>query len=157
MLLKEFLLAKEAWGIPIQALLRRLYDLGIVQQGFYQNTFRIWSSRSFRKDEPERLDPENSYRLRQLVYRALAEGLVTPSRVAGLLGVGLRKIEDVMGDGQPVDGADAYEDSRLWYQYLDRPAGKSLSVAPLVRHHGFRMTRASETAWVAFAGSGAHN
>jgi len=112
-LLKEFLLAKEEWGISIQALLRRLYDLGIVQQGFYQSTFRFWSSRGYRKGEPEPLNSENSYRLRQLVYRALAEGLVTPSRAAELLGVGLGEIEDVMANGQAGDGADAFEDSRL--------------------------------------------
>lgn len=112
-LLKEFLLAKEEWGISIQALLRRLYDLGIVQQGFYQSTFRFWSSRGYRKGEPEPLDSENSYRLRQLVYRALAEGLVTPSRAAELLGVGLGEIEDVMANGQAGDGADAHENSRL--------------------------------------------
>lgn len=112
-LFKEFLLAKEEWGISIQALLRRLYDLGIVQQGFYQSTFRFWSSKGYRKDEPEPLDPENSYRLRQIVYRALAEGLVTPSRAAELLGVGLGEIEDVMASGQAGDGADAHENSRL--------------------------------------------
>jgi len=112
-LLKEFLLAKEEWGISIQALLRRLYDLNIVQQGFYQSTFRFWSSRGYRKGEPEPLDSENSYRLRQLVYRALAEGLVTPSRAAELLSAGLGEIEDVLAYGQAGDGTDALEDSRL--------------------------------------------
>jgi len=112
-LFDEFMLAKEEWGISIQALLRRLYDLDIVQQGFYQSTFRFWSSRGFRKDEPKPLPPEKSYRLRQLVYRALAEGLVTPSRAAELLGIGLGEIENVMANGQAGDGADALEDSRL--------------------------------------------
>ena len=112
-LFKEFLLAKEEWGISIQALLRRIYDLDIVQQGFYQSTFRFWSSRGYRKDEPEPLDSENSYRLRQIVYRALAEGLVTPSRAAELLGVSLGEIEDVIANGQAGNGADAHENSRL--------------------------------------------
>ncbi|MFB2707305.1 helix-turn-helix domain-containing protein [Marinobacter shengliensis] len=109
----EFLLAKEEWGISIQAILHRLRDLGIVQQRFYQETFRQWSIRRLRKNEPNPLKPERSYRLRQLVYRALAEGLVTPSRAAELLGVGLGEIEDVMANGQAGDGADAHEDSRF--------------------------------------------
>ncbi|MDX1587793.1 MAG: XRE family transcriptional regulator [Oleiphilaceae bacterium] len=112
-LFEEFLLAKEEWGVSIQALLRRLYDLGVVQQGFYQTTFRFWSAQGYRKQEPQPLAPEKSYRLRQLVYRALAEGLVTPSRAAELLGVGLGEIEDVMANGQAGDDADAHQDSRL--------------------------------------------
>lgn len=112
-LFEEFMLAKEEWGISLQATLRRLYDLGIVQQGLYQSTFRFWSSKGFRKDEPKPLQPETSYRLRQLVYRALAEGLITPSRAAELLNVGLVDIEDIMANGQAGDGSDANEDSRL--------------------------------------------
>lgn len=112
-LLEEFLLAKEEWGVSIQALLRRLFDLGVVQEGFYQSTFRLWSAKGYRKNEPNRLKPEQTYRLRQLVYRALAEGLVTPSRAAELLGVALERIEEVMANGQAGDGPDAHEDSRL--------------------------------------------
>ena len=112
-LLKEFLLAKEEWGVSIQALLRRLYDLGIVQQGFYQNTFRIWSSRGYRKVEPDKLPTEKSFRLSQLVYRAWAEGLITPSRASELLDIDLGEIEEDMANGQAGDGADAFEDSRI--------------------------------------------
>ncbi|MGO1503319.1 MAG: helix-turn-helix domain-containing protein [Marinobacter sp.] len=112
-LLQEFLLAKEEWGVSIQAILRRLLDLGIVQPAFYQNTFRFWSSKGYRKSEPKPLPPENSYHLRQLLYRALAEGLVTPSRAAELLGVGLKEIEDVIAKGQTGEGSDANESSRL--------------------------------------------
>jgi Zn-dependent peptidase ImmA (M78 family) len=112
-LLEEFLLGKEEWGVSIQALLRRLFDLGVVQEGYYQSTFRLWSAKGYRKNEPSRLKPEQTYRLRQLVYRALAEGLVTPSRAAELLGVSVERIEDIMANGQAGDGPDAYEDSRL--------------------------------------------
>jgi len=112
-LLQEFLLAKEEWGISIQAILRRLFDLGIVPPALYQNTFRYWSSKGYRKNEPNPLASENSYRLRQLVYRALAEGLVTPSRAAELLSVGLREIEDVMAKGQAGDASDASENLSL--------------------------------------------
>lgn len=112
-LFEEFLLAKKEWGISIQAILRRLYDLGIVQQGFYQQTFRIWSAWGLRKEEPESLPSESSYRLRQLVYRALAEGLITPSRAAELLNTTLEDIENVMAFGQAGDAPDVGEDSRF--------------------------------------------
>ncbi|MCH8530728.1 MAG: XRE family transcriptional regulator [Saccharospirillum sp.] len=112
-LFEEFLLAKAEWGISLQALLRRLYDLGVVKQGFYLSTVRLWSAKGYKKHEPNPLNPEESYRLRQLVYRALAEGLVTPSRAAELLGVGLERIEEVLANGQAGNGVDEFEDSRL--------------------------------------------
>jgi len=112
-LLGEFLLAKEEWGISIQALLRRLYDLGVIQRGYYEKTLRLWSSQGYRKAEPAPLPPENSYRLRQLVYRALAEGLITPSRAAELLGVSLEQIEDIVANGKANKSINAKEDSRF--------------------------------------------
>lgn len=111
-LLEEFLLAKQEWGTSIQATLRRLYDLNIVPQRFYQSTFKRWSAEGYRISEPRALAPETSFRLRQLVYRALAEGLVTPSRSAELLNTTLEEIENVMANGQSV-GTDANEDARL--------------------------------------------
>lgn len=112
-LFQEFLLAKEEWGISIQATLRRLYDLDIVSSSFYQSTFRLWSMKGFRKSEPGRQEPEKSYRLKQLVYRALAEGLVTPSRAAELLSVSLGEIEEIMANGQAGDSEHVSENSCL--------------------------------------------
>lgn len=112
-LLEEFIMAKQEWGISIQATLRRLYDLDIVRQELYQSTFRRWSAQGFRKCEPQPLQPEASFRLRQLVCRALAEGLVTPSRAAELLNVQLKDVEKIMRNGQAGDGKDADEDTCL--------------------------------------------
>ncbi len=111
-LLNEFLLAKQEWGVSIQAILRRLYDLVIVRQSFYQATSKSWSIRGFRKDEPKPIPPEALYRLKQLVYRALAEGLATPSRAAELLGSSLREVEDILANKHPED-VNAPEDSGL--------------------------------------------
>ncbi|WP_280553112.1 XRE family transcriptional regulator [Halomonas sp. 25-S5] len=106
-LLEEFLLAKQEWGISIQAILRRLYDLGIVGPSFYRQTAKRWSIKGFRRNEPGPLSSESSCRLRQLVYRALAEELITPSRAAELLDTSLSEIEVIMRnsrDGEGVDG-----------------------------------------------------
>ncbi|WP_084645904.1 helix-turn-helix domain-containing protein [Marinimicrobium agarilyticum] len=108
-LLKEFLLAKEEWGISIQAILRRLFDLEVVSQSYYQSTAKFFSIKGWRKSEPRELKPESSYRLRQMVYRALAEDLVTPSRAAELLNTSLHSIEKVLANEDPEEGKDAYE------------------------------------------------
>lgn len=95
---EEFLLAKQEWGISMQATLRRLYDLGIINELFYKSTSKDWSIRGYRKGEPDALPSERSYRLKQLVYRALAEDLITPSRAAELLNVSLDQIERVISN-----------------------------------------------------------
>ncbi|CAO1661404.1 MULTISPECIES: helix-turn-helix domain-containing protein [Vreelandella] len=105
-LLDEFLLAKQEWGISVQAILRRLYDLEIVSPGFYQQTMKRWSIQGYRRGEPDPLPSESSYRLRQLVYRALAEALITPSRAAELLDTSLTEIEKVMLNHRAAEVAD---------------------------------------------------
>lgn len=105
-LLDEFLLAKQEWGISIQAILRRLYDLEIVGEGFYRQTSKRWSIQGYRRNEPEPLQAEASYRLRQLVYRALAEELITPSRASELLDVSLGDIEKVMLNSRDSEALD---------------------------------------------------
>lgn len=112
-LLNEYLLAKEEWGISIQAILRRLLDLDIVSQSYYQSTAKFFSIRGWRKKEPGKLKSESSYRLRQMVYRALAEDLVTPSRAAELLNTSLHSIERVLANEDPEEGKDAYESSGI--------------------------------------------
>lgn len=107
-LLKEYLLAKEEWGISIQAVLRRLFDLEIVSQSYYQSTAKFFSIKGWRKNEPGELRSEASYRLRQMVYRALAEDLVTPSRAAELLNTSLHSIERVLANEDPEEGQDAW-------------------------------------------------
>lgn len=109
-LLKEYLLAKEEWGISMQAILRRLFDLEIVSQSYYQSTAKFFSMKGWRKREPGVQNSESSYRLRQMVYRALAEDLVTPSRAAELLNTSLYSIEQVLANEDPEEEPkDAYE------------------------------------------------
>lgn len=100
-LLKEYLLAKQEWGISMQAISRRLFDLGIVTGGQYQSTAKLFSIKGWRKSEPGPLAPEVSYRLQQLAYHALAEDLVTPSRAAELLSTSLHNIEQVLANEVP--------------------------------------------------------
>lgn len=97
-LLNEYLLAKQEWGISMQAILYRLYDLNIVSKSYYQSTYKFWSMKGWRKNELQALSSEQSYRLRQMVYRALAEELITPSRAAELLNDSLMNIEKVLAN-----------------------------------------------------------
>ncbi|SMO93644.1 helix-turn-helix domain-containing protein [Melghirimyces algeriensis] len=81
----ELRLLKRKYGVSIQLWIRRAYDLKIIDKSTYTSLFRRLSARGWRSEEPEHVAPEKPYRLDQLVHRALAEKLVTPSFAATLL------------------------------------------------------------------------
>ncbi|HIK73411.1 MAG: XRE family transcriptional regulator [Alloalcanivorax venustensis] len=109
----EFLLVKHEWGISMQAALRRLYDLDVINTSVYRNICQKWSVKRYRRNEPEPLPAERSYRLRQLVFRSLAEDLITPSRAAELLATSLEQIDRVMQNLPENGGQDALKDTGL--------------------------------------------
>lgn len=108
-LVREFMLAKHEWGISMQAILRRLFDLEIVSRSYYQQISKFFSVKGWRKNEPDPLHTEESYRLKQLVYHALAEDLITPSRAAELLSTSLHSIKQVLTNEYPEEDRDAHE------------------------------------------------
>lgn len=96
-LMEELKLAKQAYGISIQALVRRLWELQVIPKAsfdFWMTIIRRWG-----KKEPEdtQYRAETSDRMRLLVCRALAEGILTPSRASELLDVSLEDIEEIIG------------------------------------------------------------
>jgi Zn-dependent peptidase ImmA (M78 family)/DNA-binding XRE family transcriptional regulator len=110
-LFREFMLAKEEWGISMMAILRRLYDLNIVSDSYYKNTARFWSMKGWRSCEPVRLEKERSFRMEQLVCRALAEDLIAPSRAAEILDKSVAEIESILNNEE--ESMDVSQDSYL--------------------------------------------
>lgn len=110
-LLQEYRLAKQEWRISMLATLRRLYDLGIVSESFYKNTNRLWSMKGYRSGEPCPLEPEHSYRMKQIAYRALAENLITPSRAAEVLNITVGSVERLLNNEE--ESMDADSNSRF--------------------------------------------
>lgn len=49
---------KATWGASIQAIIRRAYDLQLIDAAVYRTTFRQLSRRGWRTDEPEEREPE---------------------------------------------------------------------------------------------------
>lgn len=96
LLMQELLLAKQEWGLSMQAVLRRLLDVDIVSQARYDATMKIFSIRGWRSKEPGELAGEQTYRLRQLVFRALAEDLISLGRAAELLAVDVAQLQGLM-------------------------------------------------------------
>ena len=95
----EIMALKKFYGVSAAALLMRLRDVGILSEAVIVYAFRTYA-RSWRKEEPEPIEDrigigafEQPKRFEGLVYRALAEQLISPVRAAQLLKRPLAEIE----------------------------------------------------------------
>lgn len=81
----ELLLLKHKYGLSMQAWLRRAKDLGIISPSWYKNTVVIFRKRGWHKQEPgKQVAPEKPLRFKQLVLRAMAEGIISRERAEEL-------------------------------------------------------------------------
>lgn len=81
----ELLNAKRRYGVSMQAALRRIKDLGLLNEAGYKSAVIQFAQAGWRSAEPEPLLPEQPRRFESLVFWGLAEGLFSPSRAAELL------------------------------------------------------------------------
>lgn len=95
-LMQECLLAKQEWGLSMQAVLRRLLDGNILSDSRYRSAMMLVSRKGWRTREPGALPAEQTFRLRQLALRALAEELISPSRAAELLATEVMQLEGML-------------------------------------------------------------
>jgi transcriptional regulator with XRE-family HTH domain len=83
---EEMLLLKRRFGVSIQALVFRLYDLGIINKSHCTDWRRTISTRGWRKHEPAELAPESPQWLRRTVLHAVSEGLISQGAARRLTG-----------------------------------------------------------------------
>ena len=77
---------KEIYGISIQAIMVRIYKLGIVGDSTYRRFWVMVNVWGWKKNEPGVYrGEERANRFKQLVYRAAAEDLITFSKAADFL------------------------------------------------------------------------
>jgi len=85
--MKELYILKHKYGISMQAIAKRAFDLEIITDKAYKRLYIQFSKNGWRKKEPGTPYPvEQSYRFMLLVQQALAENLINPSKAAELLG-----------------------------------------------------------------------
>ena len=83
---------KEDWGISIAAFMRRAADLKVITASQLKSFYFL--NRKNRKQEPGHWQgTEKSDRFEQLVYRAVAQELITRAKAAELLDVALRQFD----------------------------------------------------------------
>jgi transcriptional regulator with XRE-family HTH domain len=94
--LGELLILKRRFGMSVQALLRRLFDLETITDSYYRWWCIYINKMHWRTQEPEPLPSEKPSWFRQTVLRCLAEGFVSVAEAEKLLG---EKIESEAGPG----------------------------------------------------------
>jgi Zn-dependent peptidase ImmA (M78 family)/DNA-binding XRE family transcriptional regulator len=102
----ELYLLKRKYGLSMQAWIFRARDLGIVSDNSAARLFQRFRANGWHKLEPgEALPSEKPQRMERLIYRALAEDLISRSRAQELLGEPLqmpRIMEELQRDGVTV-------------------------------------------------------
>lgn len=92
--LNELVILKRKYGLSMQAWVYRARDLEIITPGMAGRLFRRFRSQGWHRREPGRqLPAEQPRRMELLIYRALAEDLVSRSRASELLG---KPVEDFL-------------------------------------------------------------
>lgn len=99
--LGELLHLKLLFGASFQCIAFRCRDLQIIGDTTFRTLFKIFSQRGWRSPpyrEPGAIDPkqEEPTRLERLCFRALAEGMMTDTRAAELIGVSLEELTRLM-------------------------------------------------------------
>jgi Zn-dependent peptidase ImmA (M78 family)/DNA-binding XRE family transcriptional regulator len=104
----EIMRLKRVYGMSAAAMLIRLRNVGIVDEGVVHYAFKTYA-RPWRNREPEPIRPDEGFsafetpqRFERLVWRALAEELISPVRAAQMLGCTLGYVErEMRGPSDP--------------------------------------------------------
>lgn len=88
--LGELLAIKRQYGISLQALLHRLRDLKVITEHHYTQQRKMINQKGWKKIEPGiYYGKEQSNRMMQLIYRGIAEEIISTSKAANLYGTNL--------------------------------------------------------------------
>lgn len=107
--MNELFLLKKKYGLSMQAWIFRAKDLGIISENAAKRLFQRFRANGWHRHEPgEALPTERPLRMERLIYRALAEDLISRSRAQELLGEPLQLLwatEALQQDGIAVSSS----------------------------------------------------
>jgi len=84
--IEELAILKREFGMSMQAILRRIHDLGIITEAAFARIYQRFIDEGWVRTEPGvQFPPETPRRFSLLVCRAIAERLLTPSTAAQLI------------------------------------------------------------------------
>ena len=104
--LGELLELKQVFGTSVQAITYRCKDLGIFSESLFRRLFDAFTRLGWRTPpykEPYARKGEKPKRFERLTFRALAEGVVSESKAAELLGVSVHELNQRMEEPPAVE------------------------------------------------------
>jgi len=95
----ELCVLKSAYGLSMQGWLYRARDLGVLSQSGFQNMWKLFIAKGWKKKEPVDYPSEEPKLFLQLVFHACAEELISESKAAELLGKPIAEFRRIRNAG----------------------------------------------------------
>ena len=93
---RELYLLKREFGLSMAAVAYRAKDTGIIDQTAFARLMRLFRANGWHRQEPGTpCQPEQPRLFEQLVFRLLADGGISPSKAAELLGIDAHRLEQL--------------------------------------------------------------
>lgn len=102
----ELFYLKQLFGVSVQAITYRCKDLGIFSEALFRRLFNDFNRFGWRRppyEEPLARKGEEPKRFERLSFRALAEGAISESKAAELLGMSTRELNRQMEEPPPIE------------------------------------------------------
>jgi Zn-dependent peptidase ImmA (M78 family)/DNA-binding XRE family transcriptional regulator len=97
--LNELVFLKQQFGASIQAIVFRAMHIGIVSESYLKGFMIFFSRKGYKKNEPGRYQgQEKSNRFKQLIFRAVAEEIISTSKAAALDNKKLAEFRDELAE-----------------------------------------------------------
>ena len=87
--ISELLILKKQFGISLQALLRRMRDLDIINDSYYRRWFVYIGKQGWKKQEPDELPMETPQWLKRNLSRLVGEGAISQEEAERMLGASI--------------------------------------------------------------------
>ena len=81
---------KKEYKVSYSAIVYRLKDLNVISEYLYKN-LNILINQYIGKDDPDPIEPENSYQFKKIVYKLEANQIITLNKACELLGVSINE------------------------------------------------------------------
>jgi len=96
--IKELEELKLRYGASIGCWLHRANDLGIISDSFYRRIMIDFGKKGWRMEEPgQQLDPEKPQRFERLIFKSLAENIISENKAAELFNISISKLRQNSG------------------------------------------------------------
>ncbi len=94
--IQELAILKEAFGLSMGSILRRAYEVGVINTASYKEIKRLFEQKGWVKKEPGvDLPSEKGHLLNKMVFHALAEDYIGESKAAELMNMTLQQFREV--------------------------------------------------------------